>query len=104
MSTAVAGFNKNQRFPVASWVVMGWAAALILFCYFPVIDRLVRQWANDDDMGHGFFVPIIAGWIAWQKLGEIESVPAIPDMRALFLLGWAAVQLYVGTLGAELFL
>ena len=103
MSTAVAGVNTKQRVP-GPLITAGWIAALIVFCYFPVIVRLVKQWANDDDMGHGFFVPIIAGWIAWQKLSEAESVPAIPDMRALFLLAWAAVQLYIGTLGAELFL
>jgi exosortase len=104
MSTVVADHNNNQRPPVSTMVVMAWAAALIALCYFPVIVRLVRQWANDDDMGHGFFVPIIAAWIAWQKLPEARSVPAVPDKRALWLLGWAAFQLYIGTLGAELFL
>jgi len=104
MSTAVAGINKKPRVPVASLIVMGWATVLILACYFPVIVRLVKQWANDDDMGHGFFVPVIAAWIAWQKLDEAQSVPAIPDWRGSILLAWAAVQLYIGTLGAELFL
>jgi exosortase len=104
MSTVVAEEKKTQRLSVAAWTVIAWSALLIAFCYFPVIVRLVRQWANDDDMGHGFFVPVIAAWIAWQKLPEIESVPAVPDLRALFLLGWAALQLYIGTLGAELFL
>jgi exosortase len=103
MSTAVAGDN-NRRIPAASWIVMGWAAALIVLCYYPVIVRLVRQWANDDDMGHGFFVPVIAAWIAWQKLDEARSVPAVPDWRGLILLAWAALQLCIATLGAELFL
>jgi exosortase len=104
MSTAVAGVNKKQEIPVATLVVTGWAAALIVLCYYPVIVRMVTQWANDDDMGHGFFVPVIAGWIAWQQLAEAQSVPAVPDWKGLILLLWGAVQLYVGTLGAELFL
>lgn len=104
MSTVVAEEKKAQRLSATARAVIAWSAALIAFCYFPVIVRLVRQWSNDDDMGHGFFVPVIAAWIAWQKLPEIEAVPAVPDLRALFLLGWAALQLYIGTLGAELFL
>jgi len=104
MSSAVAGVNKTIRIPVASWLVVGWVAALIVLCYFPVIVRLVTQWANDDDMGHGFFVPVIAGWIAWHKLDEAQAIPAIPDWRGLILLIWGAVQLYIATIGVELFL
>ncbi|HEY3839199.1 MAG TPA: exosortase/archaeosortase family protein [Bryobacteraceae bacterium] len=103
MSTAVAD-DRKQRSPVSALMVAGWVAALIVLCYFPVIVRLVRQWVYDDDMGHGFFVPIIAGWIAWKKLEETQNVPAVPDWRGMLLLTWAALQLYIGTLGAELFL
>jgi exosortase len=83
---------------------MGWVAALIVVCYFPVLFRLIRQLATDDDMGHGFFVPVVAGWIAWQKLQKGESFPAVPDWRGLFLVIWGALQLYIATIGAELFL
>jgi exosortase len=83
---------------------VAWTGALIILCYFPVLARLVHQWATDDDMGHGFFVPVIAGWIAYQQLGKLKDVPAKPDWRAVFLLVWAALQLYFATLGAELFL
>ena len=90
---------------MGSLVVLGWAAVLIAFCYFPIIVRLVRQWSNDDDMGHGFFVPVIAGWIVWQKMTEGELPPPTPDWRGLIvLLGWGAFQMYICTLGTELFL
>jgi len=104
MSTAVVDVNKNQRIPVASLIVIGWAAVLIVACYFPVIARLVKQWMNDEDMGHGFFVPAIAAWIAWQKFPEAQSVPAVPDWRGVILVCWGGIQLFIGTLGAELFL
>ena len=104
MTTAVVDTNKNQRISVGSMLIVGWATVLIVFSYYPVIVRLLRQWSNDDDMGHGFFVPVIAAWIAWQKLAEAQSIPAVPDWRGLILLAWAALQLYIGTLGAELFL
>lgn len=95
---------KSERTSPASWAVIAWTAALIILCYFPVLVRLVTQWATDDDMGHGFFVPVIAGWIAWQKLPKIKDLPAQPDYRGLILLIWGAIQLCVATLGAELFL
>ena len=46
------------------WAAFAWFAALLLVCYAPVLLRLVRQWAGDADMGHGFFVPVLAGYIA----------------------------------------
>jgi exosortase len=55
-------------------------------------------------MGHGFFVPVIAGFIAWQKRDRIAGKLAKPNWWGLAVMLWAAFQLYIGTLGAELFL
>jgi exosortase len=66
--------------------------------------RLVSQWNNDQDMGHGFFVPILAAYIAWQKRSEFLAEPVKPNWLGLVLVIYAGVQLCVATLGAELFL
>jgi exosortase len=55
-------------------------------------------------MGHGFFVPLIAGYVAWQKRGEIAGKPAKPNWWGLAIILWAGLQLCVSTLGAEIFL
>lgn len=86
------------------WLSIAWFAALLFACYAPVLARLVSQWNTDDDMGHGFFVPAIAGWIAWQKRDELFAKPSSPNYLGLVLVIYGAIQLYIGTLGAELFL
>ncbi len=86
-----------------SWVTIAWVSALLAICYAPVLYKLAYQWATDEDMGHGFFVPVIAGYIAWQKRDKIASLLPEPSWWGLALMIWAGVQLYVGTLGAELF-
>jgi exosortase len=73
-------------------------------CYGPVLFALVERWDIDPDMGHGFFVPVIAGYIAWQKRESIASLAPSPNWWGLVIMLWAALQLYIGTLGAELFL
>jgi exosortase len=65
---------------------------------------LASQWNSDADMGHGFFVPVIAGYIAWQKRAQIADKLPKPNWWGLALMLWAGFQLYVATLGAELFL
>jgi exosortase len=61
------------------------------------------QWATDEDMGHGFFVPVVAGFIAWQRRRTLLSIPRQPSGWGLALVIFAAFQAVVASLGAELF-
>jgi exosortase len=61
------------------------------------------QWATDENMGHGFFVPVIAGWIAWQRKDQLLATPRRPSYWGLALVIWAGLQALAATLGAELF-
>jgi exosortase len=86
------------------WVTLGWVSALLAVCYGPILVKLVQQWNNDPDMGHGFFVPLCAGYIAWQKRGLIAGMIPKPNWWGLAVMLWGAFQLYIGTLGAEIFI
>ena len=90
--------------PRIPWVPMGVIFALLALCYFPVLKHLVWQWENDADMGHGFFVPVIAAYIAWQRRDMVFAAPVKPNYWGLLLMAWGALQLMIGMLGVELFL
>src|SRR5262245_9218972 len=96
--------DRNAAPAVIPWAVLGWFAALIGLCYWPVLTRLVLQWNTDEDMGHGFFVPVMAAYNAWQKRRDFLTEPAQPSWWGLSLVIYAGLQLCVATLGAELFL
>src|SRR5580658_5606411 len=100
IGTQTAG-RKSESF---SWTTIGWVSILLAVCYAPILAALVRQWNGDPDMGHGFFVPVIAGFIAWQKRDRIADMRAVPNWWGLVIMAWAGFQLYIATLGAELFL
>jgi exosortase len=91
----------ERRMP---WTAIGWFAALLTVCYFPVLRHLVHQWSTDDDMGHGFFVPAIAAYIVWQERERLMSIQWKSHWFGLLILAWSAFQLMIGWLGAELFL
>lgn len=95
------GSLRREPFP---WLAVAWFAILLFVCYAPVIQRLVNQWTTDDDMGHGALVPIVAAYIAWQRRDKLLAEPASPSWWGLALVIYGAVQLYIATLGAELFL
>lgn len=87
-----------------SWVPLAWFGGLLIACYAPILWALVQQWNVNPDMGHGFFVPLIAGFIAWQKREELLALKASPNWWGLAVVAYGGLQLYVATLGAELFL
>ncbi len=86
-----------------SWQSISWFAALLLLCYAPILYRMAVQWATDENMGHGFFVPVLAGYIAWQRRDVLLAIPRKPNGWGLFLVVFAALEALAATLGAELF-
>lgn len=95
--------ESKQVFQVP-WISLAWFFGLLILCYGPVLVRLVDQWNYDEDMGHGFFVPVIAAYIAWQKRDGLQHPNVKPNPLGILVVILAAFQLYIGTLGAELFL
>ena len=90
--------------PRQPWVQWAWFGALLIASYAPVLWRLVRQWDSDPDMGHGFFVPLVAGYIVWQKRAQLAALAPAPNWWGLALVVYGGLQLWIATLGAELFL
>jgi exosortase len=105
MTPALTGSPESAKTqPPFSWITISWVAVLMAVCYAPVLNRLISQWYDDPDMGHGFFVPLIAGYIAWQSKDKVANLAAKPNWWGALIMVWAALQLYIATLGAELFL
>lgn len=104
MSPVLTADVPAQKKTAFSWSAIAWFGAILCIVYAPVLGHLINQWYNDPDMGHGFFVPAIAAYIAWQKRSELDGVVLKPNWWGLAIVLYGALQLTVGTLGAELFL
>ncbi len=97
--------------PVFRWVatpprLLCLVAALALLCYRPVLQGMASQWYFDQDMGHGFLVPVAVGWIVWQQRKRLAvAQPSVWGLvlvlagAALQFLGAISLGLFVGTLG-----
>lgn len=86
------------------WVAIGWFSVLLIAAYFPILTKLVDQWMTDDDVSHGFFVPLVAGYIAYQRREDLMALTWKANWWGAALLVWSGFQAYLGMLGAELFL
>ena len=85
------------------WPAVIWFGILLLIGYYPVLRRLFAQWMSDPNVGHGVFVPFVAGYIAWQSRSELLANPPSTNWWGLALVAYGSFQLMIGTLGAELF-
>jgi exosortase len=79
-------------------------ALLLLLCYAPAITSMVGDWIHNEEMGHGFFVPAIVGYIVWQQKDELKNTPAKINWWGLLVVLLGAAQSIIATLGVELFL
>ena len=102
--SSVAEHASPSRPQWVQWPSVLWFSLLLVGVYAPVLANLLHQWNADEDMGHGFFVPVIAGFIAWQKRDQLLKLDPRPNWWGLALVLYAALQHYIATLGAELFL
>ena len=78
-------------------------AGLVVALYGPVLKLMVLQWWQDPNYGHGFFVPLFAGYILWQERSRWRGVLRRPSNWGLLAMLGALGLLMVGSLGAELF-
>jgi exosortase len=86
------------------WAAIGWFGILLIIAYFPILKHLVEQWSDDPDVGHGFFVPLVFGYIAWDRRDRLMAIQWKPEWWGIALMVWGFLQAYVGMLGAEQFL
>jgi exosortase len=92
--------DKQPRF---DWLTLVWFGFLLTALFFPVIRVMVKEWIDDESMGHGFFVIPVAGYIIWQRRDEVLSTPLEGHWTGWVLILGAFFQLIAGFLGADFF-
>ena len=87
---------------------LGWQGALLvavlLALYAPVLAGLVRQWWTDQDYSHGFLVPLLYAYLIWQRRDKLAAVARKPSNWGVLVVLGSLGLLFLGSLGAELFL
>lgn len=81
----------------SQWAPVAWFSLLLAVCYAVVLARLAEQWFINEDMSHGPFVPLLVGYIVWQRRTEFSALAARPAWVSgvgLLLLG--GVMLCIG--------
>ena len=78
-------------------------AAALALCYASTLRGMFEQWSIDEDMSHGFVVPIVVLWIVWRERERWQSLPAKPSWWGLALLAAGAGMQILAVFGGGLF-
>ena len=74
---------------------------LLVLTYWTVVPGMVADWNNDPNYSHGFLVPLISGYMVWQKWPELKKLP-VQSNNIGFLVVLASLLLLVfGFAGTE---
>lgn len=78
-------------------------AVALLVCYASTLRGMVEQWTEDEDMAHGFFVPLVILWVVWRERARWRPLAAEPSAWGYAVLSLGAGLDFAGALGAGLF-
>jgi exosortase len=84
-------------------VIAGLSALALLVCYASTLRGMLNQWWTDEDMSHGFAVPLVIAWIVWRERARWQTLPISPSWWGFPLLLGAAAMQVISSLGLGLF-
>jgi exosortase len=90
----------NARYVTAAGLLLAGLALV----YWRVMQKLVYDWANDDNYSHGFLIIPMALYLAWERRERLQSLALQPSGFGLVVFGGSILVLLAGLLGSELFL
>ena len=92
----------SLRTRLIATVVLALGAFLTL--YHHVVEKLIHDWATDDNYSHGFLIVPLAAYLIWERRDKLQALELRPTNAGLAVAIASLGVLVAGTLGAELFL
>ncbi|NOQ50940.1 MAG: exosortase [Desulfuromonadaceae bacterium] len=75
----------------------------IVGIYAEILQGLFLDWSHDENYSHGFLVPLISGYFAWQKREELTQLTIRPANSGIILILFALSLLIAGIAAQEFY-
>ncbi len=93
----------RRTIPTAA-VLQALACTLCLgLLYYQVFVSLVDDWIKMPDFSHGFLIPFVSLYFAWERRDKLFSTPLSPSHWGLLILLFGIALLLLGRLATEFF-
>jgi exosortase len=102
MNQSVPSHNANTASLLRDpWWLAAGLFVLILACYWHTISTTAILLIDSEDMAHGFFAPLVAGFALWTKKNRFTTRLSEPSFWAIPLLALGALLAVPASLGAS---
>jgi exosortase len=77
--------------------------AALAFLYVEPVVSMVGEWYTDENYSHGFLIPIISGYLAWQRKDELTGARISPANSGLIIVALGLLMYLLGNVAGENF-
>jgi exosortase D (VPLPA-CTERM-specific) len=84
-------------------LLLGAIVLAVLWSYWPVLSQLIAKLARDEDYSYGLLLPLISGYIVYQKWPKIRSGSWQPAWSGIVIMALGFCLFLFGDLAAENF-
>ena len=71
--------------------------------YYPVLSRLLAYLSNNDDYSYGLIIPLVSGYIIYQKWPQIQQSLWRPSWWGVIIIMIALCLYIIGEIAADLY-
>ena len=97
-------FREPEHGRLRTGVLAGAVVAILIGLFVPVFPVWLDDLWDDPNYSHVFIVPIISGFVIWQRRRALAAVPIQGSWRGVPLILEGVAALIAGDIGAENFL
>jgi exosortase len=98
------GFPEREHGRLRAGVLAGALVAILIGLYVPVFPVWLEDLWHDPNYSHVFIVPIISGFVIWQRRRILVAAPVHGSWRGVALILSGVAALIAGDIGGETFL
>lgn len=95
--------SGDRQQSLARYLWPGVYFALVAALYAPVLAALAKDWWNNPDYGHGFFVPLFSCYVLYREREKRINAAIKPSNFGLLVILGGVGLLILGSMGAEFF-
>ena len=92
--------RENYLFILTPLIIL--TLSIILF-YWPVLTRMINYLSTNDDYSYGLIIPLVSGYIVYQKWPQIKQMTWQPSWWGLLLIMGGLWLNIIGELAADLY-
>ncbi len=87
-----------NTFPFSALLLLGLAVSAVIFLSYDGLSLMVKWWEREE-YSHGYLIPVIAGFLIWQRKNEIAEIASRNSWMGVLIVLFGVIAFFMGELG-----